>query len=43
MVKDGLGEDMGKDAEDSVQKLTDEFNKKVDDMLVIKEKDIMTI
>ena len=43
MVKDGLPEDVAKDAENEVQKLTDQFNKKVDEMLALKEKDIMTI
>lgn len=43
MVKDGLPEDAAKDAENEVQKMTDAYNKKVDDILVIKEKDIMTI
>lgn len=43
MVKDGLPEDMAKDAEGEVQKITDGFNKKVDEILTGKEKDIMTI
>jgi ribosome recycling factor len=43
MVKNGLPEDVAKDAENDVQKLTDQFNKKVDEMLAQKEKDIMTI
>ncbi|MCC8173558.1 MAG: ribosome recycling factor [Odoribacter sp.] len=43
MVKDGLPEDMAKDAEAEVQKLTDSFSKKVEEMLAVKEKDIMTI
>lgn len=43
MTKDGLSEDVAKDAEAEVQKLTDKYNKKVDDLLVLKEKDIMTI
>lgn len=43
MVKDGLPEDAAKDAEAEVQKMTDSFNKKVDDILIQKEKDIMTI
>lgn len=43
MVKDGLPEDVSKDAEAEVQKMTDNFNKKVDDTLTLKEKDIMTI
>ena len=43
MVKDGLPEDAAKDAETEVQKITDNFNKKVDEILAQKEKDIMTI
>jgi ribosome recycling factor len=43
MVKDGLPEDMAKDAEVSAQKLTDDFGKRVDECLAKKEKDIMTI
>ncbi|MDQ1770095.1 ribosome recycling factor [Labilibaculum sp. A4] len=43
LVKDGLSEDIEKDAEAFVQKLTDTFSKKIDDLLVEKEKDIMTI
>ncbi|GHV66074.1 ribosome-recycling factor [Bacteroidia bacterium] len=43
MVKDGLPEDVEKDAEADIQKITDAFNKKVDEMLAAKEKDIMTI
>lgn len=43
MVKDGLPEDVAKDAEAEVQKITDSYNKKVDEILAQKEKDIMTI
>ncbi|MBZ4676330.1 MAG: ribosome recycling factor [Anaerophaga sp.] len=43
LKKDGLPEDMEKDAEDQVQKLTDKFTKKVEEMLEKKEKDIMTV
>jgi ribosome recycling factor len=43
MQKDGLSEDLEKDAEAEVQKFTDDFGKKVDDLVKIKEKDIMTI
>lgn len=43
MVKEGLPEDAAKDAETDVQKITDSYNKKVDDILLQKEKDIMTI
>lgn len=43
LVKSGLPEDASKDAEAEAQKMTDGFNKRVDDMLAQKEKDIMTI
>lgn len=43
LVKSGLEEDEGKDAETRVQKITDEFNGKVDSHLIAKEKDIMSI
>ncbi len=43
MQKDGLSEDLEKDAEERVQKLTDKYYTKVDEMIAVKEKDIMTI
>ena len=43
MVKSGLPEDEAKDAEDEVQKITDGYNKNIDEILTAKEKDIMTI
>ena len=43
MVKSGLPEDEAKDAEDEVQKITDSYNKKIDEILTAQEKDIMTI
>jgi ribosome recycling factor len=43
MVKDGLPEDMGKDTEVEVQKIHDKYIKKIDEMLVEKEKEIMTV
>ena len=43
LQKNGLSEDVEKDAEISVQKLTDDFGKKVDILVKAKEKDIMTI
>lgn len=43
MVKDGLPEDSEKDFEDEVQKLTDNFTKKVEELLSAKEKEIMTV
>ncbi len=43
LQKDGLSEDLEKDAEAAVQRLTDDFGKKIDDLVKTKEKDIMTI
>jgi ribosome recycling factor len=43
LQKDGLSEDLEKDAEANVQRLTDNFGEKVDDLVKAKEKDIMTI
>ena len=43
LLKDGASEDMIKDAEDEVQKMTDAHVKKIDDILSQKEDDIMTI
>ena len=43
MMKDGLPEDVEKDAEGSVQKIHDKYIKKIDDMLADKEKEIMTV
>lgn len=43
LLKSGLSEDLEKDAELTVQKFTDEFVKKVDSMVAVKEKDIMTV
>jgi len=43
LQKDGLPEDVTKDTEAELQKLTDSFNKKIDELLEKKEKDIMTV
>ena len=43
LQKEGLPEDSEKDFEDEVQKLTDNFSKKVEEILVAKEKDMMTV
>lgn len=43
LLKTGLSEDLQKDAEAEIQKLTDEYVKKIDTLVVAKEKDIMTI
>jgi ribosome recycling factor len=43
LLKDGLSEDLEKDAEAEVQKMTGKFGEKVESLAVAKEKDIMTI
>ena len=43
LKSEGLSEDMSKDAEEEVQKITNSYIKKVDELLELKEKDIMTI
>lgn len=43
LQKDGLSEDLAKDAEAVIQKLTDGFNERIDAEVGRKEKDIMTI
>ncbi len=43
LQKDGASEDQIKDAEASVQELTDQFTKKIEDLLAKKESDILTI
>ena len=43
LQKDGLSEDLEKDAEDEVQKLTDQYSEKIDGILETKETDIMKI
>ena len=43
MVKEGLPEDVGKDAEVSVQKIHDKFIKRIEDMYAAKEKETMTV
>lgn len=43
MVKDGLPEDVEKDAEGEAQKIHDKFIRKVEEMLAAKEKEIMTV
>lgn len=43
MKKDGLSEDLEKDAEAEVQELTNDFNQKVDEMIQQKEDDIMKV
>lgn len=43
LKNDGLSEDFAKDAENQIQTITDAYVKKVDEVLELKEKDIMTI
>ena len=43
LQKEGLPEDMIKDAEAKVQQMTDKMITKVDEVLAIKEKEIMTV
>jgi len=43
LQKDGLSEDLEKDAENIVQKMTNDFGVKIEDLVKAKEKDIMTI
>jgi ribosome recycling factor len=43
LLKDGASEDMIKDAEAVVQKLTSSYSVKIDELVIDKEKDIMTI
>jgi ribosome recycling factor len=43
LQKNGLSEDLAKDAEIEVQEMTSDFTKKIDDMIASREKDIMTV
>lgn len=43
LEKDGLTEDESQKAQDNIQELTDEFIKKVDELVDAKEKDMMTV
>lgn len=42
-IKDGLSEDVEKDAETTLQKQHDKFIKKIEELLAAKEKEIMTV
>ncbi len=42
-IKDGLSEDVEKDAENDLQKMHDKFIKQIDALLAAKEKEIMTV
>ena len=43
LQKDGLAEDLAKDAEAEIQQIIDGFTKKVDELCAIKEKEIMKV
>ncbi len=43
LQKDGLAEDLAKNAETDVQKMTDAYNKKVEEQLEKKEQEILTV
>jgi ribosome recycling factor len=43
LLKDGLPEDIEKEAVDKVQEMTHSYNTKVDKVLALKEKDVMTV
>ena len=43
LVKEGVSEDLVKDAEAEVQKLTDNHSVSIDKLITVKEEDIMTI
>ena len=42
-IKDGVPEDIEKDAEEKVQKIHDKFIKRIDELYAAKEKEIMTV
>ena len=43
LLREGLPEDLEKDAVEKVQELTNSFNSKVDKVMAVKEKDVMTV
>jgi ribosome recycling factor len=43
LEKDGLSEDLAKDVEQTVQTLTDSYIKKIDEILAVKEREILTV
>ena len=43
LLKEGLPEDLEKNAADKVQEITNSFNSKVDKVMTVKEKDVMTV
>ena len=42
-IKEGMPEDVEKDAETSVQKVHDKYMKRIDEVLAAKEKEILTV
>lgn len=42
-IKDGMSEDVEKDAEDKLQKMHDRYMKKIDEAFALKEKEILTV
>jgi len=42
-IKDGVPEDVEKDAEEKIQKIHDKFIKRIDELYAAKEKEIMTV
>jgi len=43
LLKDGLPEDIEKNAVEEVQEMTHDYNSKVDKVMALKEKDVMTV
>ena len=43
LVKKGLSEDLGKDSEALAQKIHDKYMKRIDEIVALKEKEIMTV
>ena len=43
LLKDGLPEDLEKEAVDVVQEITHTFNTKIEKVMAAKEKDVMTV
>jgi ribosome recycling factor len=43
MKKDGLAEDLEKDAESNIQKMTDKYIAKIDEVIINKEKEILKV
>lgn len=42
-IKDGMSEDVEKDAEDKLQKTHDRYMKRIDELFALKEKEILTV